>query len=45
MRDGRGGGQGLGAGPVATTALATLVVSDPRVRGQLASGERVAGWR
>ncbi|EID12328.1 fadE34 [Mycobacterium xenopi RIVM700367] len=30
-------------GPVATTALATLVVSDPRVRGQLASGERVAG--
>ncbi|BCO33999.1 acyl-CoA dehydrogenase [Mycobacterium heckeshornense] len=30
-------------GPVATTALATLAVSDPRVRGQLASGERVAG--
>jgi alkylation response protein AidB-like acyl-CoA dehydrogenase len=30
-------------GPVATTALATLVVSDPDVRGLLASGERVAG--
>ncbi|WP_375482494.1 acyl-CoA dehydrogenase family protein [uncultured Mycobacterium sp.] len=30
-------------GPVATTALATLVVSDPNVRGLLASGERVAG--
>jgi len=30
-------------GPVATTALATLVVSDPELRGLLASGERVAG--
>jgi alkylation response protein AidB-like acyl-CoA dehydrogenase len=30
-------------GPVATTALATLVVSDPVLRGLLASGERVAG--
>ena len=30
-------------GPVATTALATLVVTDPEVRGALASGERFAG--
>jgi alkylation response protein AidB-like acyl-CoA dehydrogenase len=30
-------------GPVATTALATLVVSDPRLREALASGERTAG--
>jgi alkylation response protein AidB-like acyl-CoA dehydrogenase len=30
-------------GPVATTALATLVVSDPVLREALASGERAAG--
>jgi 3-oxochol-4-en-24-oyl-CoA dehydrogenase len=30
-------------GPVATTALATLVVTDPQFRAALASGERVAG--
>ncbi|BBY05938.1 acyl-CoA dehydrogenase [Mycobacterium noviomagense] len=30
-------------GPVATTALATLVVTDPETRGLLASGERAAG--
>ncbi|MCV7400240.1 acyl-CoA dehydrogenase [Mycobacterium fragae] len=30
-------------GPVATTALATLVVTDPRLRAALASGERIAG--
>ncbi len=30
-------------GPVATTALATLVVADPQLRAALASGERVAG--
>jgi hypothetical protein len=30
-------------GPVATTALATLVVSDPQLRAALASGERTAG--
>ncbi|ORV19193.1 acyl-CoA dehydrogenase [Mycobacterium celatum] len=30
-------------GPVATTALATLVVTDPQLRGALASGDRVAG--
>jgi alkylation response protein AidB-like acyl-CoA dehydrogenase len=30
-------------GPVATTALATLVVSDPTLRESLASGERTAG--
>jgi len=30
-------------GPVATTALATLVVSDPKLREALASGERTAG--
>ena len=30
-------------GPVATTALATLVVSDPELLGALASGERFAG--
>jgi 3-oxochol-4-en-24-oyl-CoA dehydrogenase len=30
-------------GPVATTALATLVVSDPRLLAALVSGERVAG--
>jgi 3-oxochol-4-en-24-oyl-CoA dehydrogenase len=30
-------------GPVATTALATLVVADPQLRGALASGERTAG--
>ena len=30
-------------GPVATTALATLVVSDPTLRAALASGERTAG--
>jgi alkylation response protein AidB-like acyl-CoA dehydrogenase len=30
-------------GPVATTALATLVVSDPGLRAALAAGERVAG--
>ena len=30
-------------GPVATTALATLVVDDPQLRATLASGERTAG--
>jgi 3-oxochol-4-en-24-oyl-CoA dehydrogenase len=30
-------------GPVATTALATLVVSDPGLRAALAAGERTAG--
>ncbi|HXS85252.1 MAG TPA: acyl-CoA dehydrogenase [Mycobacterium sp.] len=30
-------------GPVVTTALATLVVSDPELRGALAAGERTAG--
>jgi alkylation response protein AidB-like acyl-CoA dehydrogenase len=30
-------------GPVATTALATLVVSDKQLRAALASGERIAG--
>jgi 3-oxochol-4-en-24-oyl-CoA dehydrogenase len=30
-------------GPVATTALATLLVSDPQLRAALASGERTAG--
>src|ERR1700722_4493051 len=30
-------------GPVATTALATLVVSDPQLLAALASGERTAG--
>jgi 3-oxochol-4-en-24-oyl-CoA dehydrogenase len=30
-------------GPVATTALATLVVADPQLRAALASGERTAG--
>ncbi|MGO8964236.1 MAG: acyl-CoA dehydrogenase family protein [Mycobacterium sp.] len=30
-------------GPVVTTALATLVVSDPQLRAALASGERTAG--
>jgi 3-oxochol-4-en-24-oyl-CoA dehydrogenase len=30
-------------GPVATTALATLVVSDPQLREALAAGERAAG--
>ncbi|MBO0866326.1 MAG: acyl-CoA/acyl-ACP dehydrogenase, partial [Mycobacterium sp.] len=30
-------------GPVATTALATLVVTDPQLRAALVSGERVAG--
>src|SRR6201986_4026258 len=30
-------------GPVATTALATLVVDDPQLSGALASGERTAG--
>jgi alkylation response protein AidB-like acyl-CoA dehydrogenase len=30
-------------GPVATTALATVVVTDPHMRGALASGDRVAG--
>jgi 3-oxochol-4-en-24-oyl-CoA dehydrogenase len=30
-------------GPVATTALATLVVSDPELRAALAAGERTAG--
>lgn len=30
-------------GPVATTALATLVVTDPQLRATLASGERLAG--
>ncbi|MGA8328305.1 MAG: acyl-CoA dehydrogenase family protein, partial [Mycobacterium sp.] len=30
-------------GPVATTALATLVVSDPQLREALASGQRTAG--
>jgi alkylation response protein AidB-like acyl-CoA dehydrogenase len=30
-------------GPVATTALATLVVSDPQLRDALAAGERTAG--
>jgi 3-oxochol-4-en-24-oyl-CoA dehydrogenase len=30
-------------GPVATTALATLVTSDPQLRAALASGERTAG--
>jgi alkylation response protein AidB-like acyl-CoA dehydrogenase len=33
----------LAPGPVATTALATLVVTDPPLRAALASGERVAG--
>lgn len=31
------------AGPVATTALATLVVEDPELLGALAAGERFAG--
>jgi 3-oxochol-4-en-24-oyl-CoA dehydrogenase len=30
-------------GPVATTALATLLVADPQLRAALASGERTAG--
>ncbi|SPM34258.1 acyl-CoA dehydrogenase, partial [Mycobacterium rhizamassiliense] len=30
-------------GPIATTALATLVISDPELLGALASGERFAG--
>jgi 3-oxochol-4-en-24-oyl-CoA dehydrogenase len=30
-------------GPVATTALATLIVDDPQLRAALASGERTAG--
>jgi 3-oxochol-4-en-24-oyl-CoA dehydrogenase len=30
-------------GPVATTALATLVIADPQLLGALASGERTAG--
>jgi hypothetical protein len=30
-------------GPVATTALATLLVTDPQLRAALASGERTAG--
>ncbi len=30
-------------GPVATTALATLVIDDPQLRAALASGERTAG--
>lgn len=30
-------------GPVVTTALATLVVADTRLRGELAAGERFAG--
>src|SRR6185437_4160683 len=30
-------------GPVVTTSLATLVVSDPELRGALAAGERTAG--
>ncbi len=33
----------LVSGPVATTALATLVVTDPELLGQLAAGERFAG--
>ena len=33
----------LVAGPVATTALATLIVSDPELLAALASGERFAG--
>jgi alkylation response protein AidB-like acyl-CoA dehydrogenase len=33
----------LVAGPVATTALATLIVSEPELLGALASGERFAG--
>ncbi|MGH3561918.1 MAG: acyl-CoA dehydrogenase family protein, partial [Mycobacterium sp.] len=33
----------LAPGPVATTALATLVVPDPQLRAALAAGERVAG--
>ncbi len=33
----------LAPGPVATTALATLVVADPALRATLAAGERVAG--
>ena len=33
----------LGPGPVATTALATLVVADPVLQAALASGERFAG--
>jgi alkylation response protein AidB-like acyl-CoA dehydrogenase len=36
-------GKALVPGPVATTALATLVVSDSGLRGALASGERLAG--
>jgi 3-oxochol-4-en-24-oyl-CoA dehydrogenase len=30
-------------GPIATTALATLVIADPQLRAALASGERTAG--
>jgi alkylation response protein AidB-like acyl-CoA dehydrogenase len=36
-------GRALVPGPVATTALATLVVSDPTLREALASGDRTAG--
>jgi hypothetical protein len=36
-------GMALVPGPVATTALATLVVSDPELRGLLAAGDRIAG--
>jgi 3-oxochol-4-en-24-oyl-CoA dehydrogenase len=36
-------GRALVPGPVATTALATLVVSDPQLREALAAGERTAG--
>ncbi|HEU0191587.1 MAG TPA: acyl-CoA dehydrogenase [Mycobacterium sp.] len=35
--------QALTPGPVVTTALASLVVSDPQLRAALAAGERVAG--
>ncbi len=36
-------GRALIPGPVATTALATLVISDPELRASLASGRCVAG--
>jgi len=38
VRDGRGGGAGAGSRPVATTALATLVVTDPAVLESLTTG-------
>src|ERR1700758_1495729 len=33
----------LAPGPVATTALATLLIADPQLRAALAAGERTAG--